>query len=295
MIKKIINDEKIFKRELAFSRTIGLVTREELEVLKNKTVAVAGLGGVGGSHVLTMARLGVGCIHIADMDTFGQENFNRQVGANMNTIGRPKAEVIEEMAKAINPEIRIRIFPFGVDAKNIPNFFSGVDAYLDGLDFFAFDVRKLVFRYCYEIKIPAVTVGPIGMGAALINFIPGQMSFDDYFQWKDSDSDLDLAIKFLLGLTPKAPHRKYIVDPLAINFNEKKGPSTPMGCELAAGVASTELLKILLKRGRVYSAPHSILFDSYFNRTFHTYLLLGNRNPLQKLKILIAKRMLLSK
>lgn len=49
------------------------------------------------------------------------------------------------------------------------------------------------------------------MGAALIIFLPGQISFNDYFQWKDSDSDVDMAVKFLVELCPKAPclrHRK---------------------------------------------------------------------------------------
>jgi sulfur-carrier protein adenylyltransferase/sulfurtransferase len=234
----------------------------------------------------------VGSIHIADMDTFGIENFNRQAGANMNTVGRSKIEVAAEMARAINPEIKIKLFPDGVQPHNVESFFQGVDAYIDGLDFFAFGIRKKVFKYCYDNNIPATTVGPIGMGAALINFIPGKMSFDDYFNWKPEDGDLELAIKFLIGLTPKAPHRKYVVDPTALDFKARKGPSTPMGCELSAGVAGTEVLKILLKRHSLSAAPHSVVFDAFNNRTFHSYLPWGNRGPLQQLKFFIAKRMM---
>lgn len=279
-----------FDYDLAFSRTIGFVTKAEQQTLKNKTVAVAGLGGVGGGHVINLARLGVGAIHISDMDSFGVENFNRQAGANMKTVGRSKAEVAAEMALAINPEIKIKIFPEGVTTANMADFFSGVDAYIDGLDFFAFKIRKEVFQYCYEKNIPATTVGPIGMGAALINFIPGKMSFNEYFQWKDGDSDLELAIKFLIGLTPKAPHRHYVVDPTAMNFKARKGPSTPMGCELSAGVAGTEILKILLNRGPIRAAPHSFTFDAFNNKVFHTYLPWGNRGPLQRLKFFLAKK-----
>ena len=281
-----------FSYKLAFSRTIGLVTHKEQDSLRTKVVAVAGLGGVGGGHVLTLARLGVGNIHIADMDTFAIENFNRQVGANMNTIGRTKIDVISEMAKAINPEINIKCFKLGISSENIEEFFLGVDAFIDGLDFFAFEIRKKAFNYCYQNKIPATTVGPIGMGAALVNFLPDKMSFDDYFQWKAGDSELELAIKFLIGLSPNAPHRSYLVDVSALKFKEKKGPSTPMGCELSAGVASTEILKILLKRGRVYSAPHSIVFDAFHNKIFHNYLFWGNRGPLQRLKFIFAKKMM---
>lgn len=282
-----------FNRELAFSRTIGFITKQELEILKNKTVAIAGLGGVGGVHILTLARLGIGSFHIADMDTFAIENFNRQAGANVHTIGKTKVEVMMEMALAINPEIKIKTFPNGVNAENIDEFFQGVDAYVDSLDFFAFKIRAMVFDHCYQKGIPATTVGPLGMGAALLNFLPGKMSFRNYFQWKENDSDVDLGVKFLLGVTPKAPHGSYIVDPTSINIAARKGPSTPMGCELCAGVMGTEILKILLKRGRVLSAPHSIVFDAFKNKVFHTYVWGGNKNPFQKLKIFLVKRKIL--
>lgn len=284
-----------FDRREAFSRTIGFVTVDELEVLKNKTVAIAGLGGVGGSHVLTLARLGVGAIHIADMDTFAIENFNRQAGATIHTIGKTKVDVLADMARSINPEIKITTFPVGVNADNIREFFKGVDVYVDALDFFAFKPRAMVFDYCYQNGIPASTVGPIGMGACLINFLPGKMSFRDYFQWKDDDSDVALGVKFLLGLTPKAPHRTYLVDPTAMKLEIRKGPSTPMACELCAGVMGTEVLKILLKRGEVLNAPHSVVFDAYKNRVFHSNIWGGNKNPLQRLKIhFVTKKILRS-
>ena len=71
----------------AFSRNIGWVTREEQQTLRRKTVAIAGMGGVGGSHLLTLTRLGVGRFHIADLDTFELANFNRQAGAMLSTTG----------------------------------------------------------------------------------------------------------------------------------------------------------------------------------------------------------------
>src|SRR6266545_3250832 len=103
-----------FTYEQAFSRNIGWVTAAEQAVLRGKRVAVAGLGGVGGSHLLTLARLGIGAFHIADFDTFELPNFNRQTGALISTLGRPKVKVLAEMAKDINPEVDIQIFPDGV-------------------------------------------------------------------------------------------------------------------------------------------------------------------------------------
>lgn len=279
-----------FDRDIAFSRTIGFVTKPELEILKNKTVAIAGLGGVGGNHILTLTRLGIGGFHIADMDVFGLENFNRQAGASLHTLGKSKLEVMKEMALAINPELRIEIFPEGLQKHNVNEFFKGVDFYADSLDFFAFQTRSLAFDHCYRNNIPATTVGPIGMGAALLNFLPGELSFHDYFQWQEGDDDLTLGVKFLLGLTPKVPHVQYLVDRTAMKLEVRKGPSTPMGCELCAGVMGSEALKILLKRGPVRGAPHSMVLDAYHNKIFHRYIRGGNRNPLQKLKIAFLKK-----
>ena len=69
----------------AYARNIGWVTPAEQAALRGKRVAIAGMGGVGGVHLLTLARLGIGAFHIADFDTFDIANFNRQVGATMST------------------------------------------------------------------------------------------------------------------------------------------------------------------------------------------------------------------
>ncbi|MET0056427.1 MAG: ThiF family adenylyltransferase, partial [Candidatus Thiodiazotropha sp. 6PLUC10] len=79
-----------FDYQTAFSRNIGWVTKGEQQRLRQARVAIAGLGGVGGSHLLTLTRLGIGEFNLADFDTFAVENFNRQAGANLNTVGQPK-------------------------------------------------------------------------------------------------------------------------------------------------------------------------------------------------------------
>jgi molybdopterin/thiamine biosynthesis adenylyltransferase len=278
-----------FSYEQAFARNIGWVTPAEQAILRTKRVAIAGGGGVGGVHLLTLARLGIGAFHIADFDRFDIANFNRQVGANMSTIGEPKVEVMASMARAINPELDIKIFADGIDKDSLPAFLDGVDLYIDGLDFFAFDIRQQTFALCAALGIPATTVAPLGMGAALMNFIPGKMTFDEYFRWGDLP-EIDKAIRFIIGLAPAGLHRRYLVEPSSVNFNERRGPSTIMACQLCAGIAATEALKILLKRGRVMAAPRGMQFDAYRNKLVHTWRPGGNNNPLHRLAIKVGKR-----
>ncbi len=278
-----------FNYEKAFSRNIGWVTQSEQQALRGKCVAIAGLGGVGGAHLLTLTRLGIGAFHIADFDTFDIANFNRQVGATTGSLGRRKTEVLAEMAHGINPELRLTVFEEGVTAQNLDAFLDGVDLYVDGLDFFAFSARRMVFPGCAQRGIPATTAAPLGMGAALLNFLPGGMTFEEYFRWNGC-SEEQMALRFLIGLSPAMLQRGYLVDRDAVDFKARKGPSTSMACELCAGMAAIEALKILLHRGEVAAAPRGVHFDAYRNKMVKTWRPGGNRNPIQRLAVWIAAR-----
>src|SRR5205085_2548148 len=155
--------------------------------------------------------------------------------------------------------------------------------------FFAFSAREAVFGACASRGIPATTVAPLGMGAALLNFLPGGMTFADYFGFEGC-TDEEKALRFMLGLAPAGLHRPYLVDPSFVDFAAGHGPSTPMACQICAGVAVTEALKIMLGRGPVRAAPHGAHFDAYRNKLVHTWRPGGYRNPLQRLVFSIAKR-----
>ena len=91
----------------AFSRTALLLGDEGMEKLKNATVAVFGLGGVGGYVVEALARSGVGALELVDHDTISGTNINRQLLATVDTVGQPKAEAAKARALAINPEAKV--------------------------------------------------------------------------------------------------------------------------------------------------------------------------------------------
>ena len=280
-----------FDYHQAYERNLGWVTESEQQILRGKRVAIAGLGGVGGIHLLTLVRLGIGAFSIADPDRFDLANFNRQVGATMQTLGRSKVEVLAAMAREINPELEIRAFDDGANANNLDAFLESADIYVDGLDFFAFEARERTFAACAVKGIPAVTVAPLGMGAALLNFLPGGMTFDEYFRFKGA-RDSEKALRFLLGLSPATLHRRYLADISRVNFKEQRGPSTIMACQLCAGIAATEVLKLLLGRGPILAAPWGMHFDAYTNRLARTWRPWGNANPLQRLALAIARRQL---
>lgn len=279
----------MFNYQDAFSRNIGWVTENEQLTLKNKRVAIAGAGGVGGIHLVTLARLGIANFNISDFDDFEVHNFNRQSGAFMSTLGQQKVDVMENIAKDINPEANIKSFPEGIFSHNVDEFIEDVDIYVDALDFFALEARKTVFQKCYEKNIPVITAAPLGMGCAFLCFMPGKMSYEEYFRFADK-SEQDQLIQFLIGLSPAMLQRPYLVDKSRVSFNEKRGPSTPMAVNLCAGIAGTYALKILLNRGNILSAPYGLHFDAYRNKFTKTWRPFGNAGIVPRIMFYVARK-----
>ena len=282
---------KGFSYEQAFSRNIGWLSKVEQSNLRSKRVAIAGLGGVGGSHLLTLTRLGIGSFVVSDLDEFEIANFNRQAGAFVSTIGAKKTDTLVRLATDINPSLAIECFENGVTEDNLDRFLDGIDLYLDGLDFFALSIRQQVFEQCALRGIPAVTAAPLGTGAAVLNFLPGKMSFEQYFRLSGQD-EVEQLVRFLVGLSPAMLQRPYLVDRSTVSLKDHRGPSTPMACEICAGMAATQVLKILLRRGRVLAAPWGQQFDPYRNRYTWTWRPFGNANILNQVAIRYAKRVL---
>ena len=93
-----------------FSRTELLIKKEGIESLQNSTVAIFGVGGVGGFVVEALARAGVGTLHIIDHDTVSISNLNRQIIATHQTIDRKKVDVMKERILSINPYCNVKIY-----------------------------------------------------------------------------------------------------------------------------------------------------------------------------------------
>lgn len=269
--------------EQAFARNRGLLSEADQRRLRESCVAIAGLGGVGGVHLLTLVRLGVGRFILADPDRFEAANFNRQCGARLDTLGRPKVEVMAAEARAINPEVHIRTIPEAVDAHNVEAFLDGADLFLDGVDFFAIEARRLLFAHARQRGLWAITAGPIGFSAAWLVFDPRGISFDDYFDLRPGMSRLEQIVAFGVGLAPAATHLAYL-DLSRVDLRAATGPSAALACQLCSGVAASEALKVLLARGRLAPAPVYHQFDPFTLRYRTGRLWWGNRHPWQRLK-----------
>jgi molybdopterin/thiamine biosynthesis adenylyltransferase len=279
-------------RNAAFSRNIGLLSPGEQERLVSCRVAIPGMGGVGGLHLVNLVRTGIGKFHLADFDTFEPVNVNRQYGAKVPAFGLPKLEVMTDEALAINPFLEIKPFPDGLTTANLDDFLEGVDLVLDSLDFFQFDIRRALFNAARTKGLPVITAGPLGYSSALLVFTPEGMSFDEYFDVSDGLSDEQKYLRFAMGLAPRPTHIGYM-DLSRVDLKGGKGPSLNIACQLCASLAATEAVRIVLGKPGLLPAPHFLQFDPFRRRLRTGCLRRGNRALTQKAKLWFVQNVLL--
>ncbi|MBE7014996.1 MAG: tRNA threonylcarbamoyladenosine dehydratase [Ruminococcaceae bacterium] len=132
-----------------FFRTEILVGQENMKKINNTRVLVFGVGGVGSYTVMALARSGVSSIDIVDSDTVSVTNINRQIIANLKSVGRKKVEVLKEMLLDINKDIKVNTFDLFVNKDNIDTFdFSSYDFVVDAID--TVSSKILIIEKCNE-------------------------------------------------------------------------------------------------------------------------------------------------
>tara|TARA_B100001248_G_scaffold262672_1_gene260733 strand:+ start:2936 stop:3880 length:945 start_codon:yes stop_codon:yes gene_type:complete len=280
-----------FDYQEAFSRNLGWLSELDQAKVANYRIALPGLGGVGGHHLHSLLRLGFQKFHIADMDTFDLANFNRQMGAQVSTIGKEKTQVLYDMAKDINPNAEIKIFSQGVHEGNMPSFLNGVDLVIDCLDVFVLETRRKLYGLAEKMKIPVISAAPLGMGTSVMVFSPEKMPFNRYFAFDDQNlKEEEMVLYFLAGMSPWIMHASYLAAPEKIVLRQRKVSSLNIGCSSAASAAAAIALKLCIQRGKILYAPWGYQVDFFHNKLKKFWRPFGNRNLLQKLLIRYMNR-----
>lgn len=265
----------------SFKRNYNIITEDEQQRLRQTKVALAGTGGVGGIYMATLARVGVGKFSIADPDTFDLSNINRQYGANIDTVGRSKVDVMKEVILSINPSAEVTITEGGLSPDNIEAFLEGCDIVLDCLD--AFNLVELVklHRTARQKKLYVLKAVPMAFGASMMVFSPHEndMSFSEYFKIEDSD-DLDpekmlgdinrirtLYNNFMDGFSPSKLYSGYFPEDMFSPFNAsgefefRPFPSFCPSVHLCADLVTTEVVLILLDKRKPVVVPQCLEID----------------------------------
>ena len=135
-------------------RTEILIEKNGVQKLQNAHVAVIGLGGVGGYVAMLLARAGVGHLTLVDFDTVDETNINRQIVADVTTVGRAKTEVMREIIQKINPNCVLDVKNEKVCAQNLQELgLENCDFVVDAIDSVKDKVDLICFCKEHNINI----------------------------------------------------------------------------------------------------------------------------------------------
>ena len=158
------------------------------QALKAARVLVVGAGGLGSPLIAYLAGAGVGTLGIADPDTVSLSNLQRQILHTTAGIGRSKAQSAGDFARALNPEVRLRLHEQAVTQDNAATLLAGYDLVLDGTDNLL--TRRAVARAAAALGRPLVS-GAVSMFDGQVTvFAPGGPQFADLYPDSASDDDL---------------------------------------------------------------------------------------------------------
>ena len=136
-------------------RTGLLVGEQTLRRFAEASVAVIGVGGVGGYAAEMIVRAGIGHIIILDSDEVNASNKNRQLLALDSTIGRPKCDVLSERLLDINPELDIKIIKDYLEDPATLLAGLRIDFLVDAID--TLSPKLSLIKYCVDNRIPLVS------------------------------------------------------------------------------------------------------------------------------------------
>ncbi len=250
--------------EELFQRNIGIVTEEELHRLRDSTVALAGVGGVGGVQLVTLARTGVGHFSIADPECYAPSDVNRQYGATTSTLGLKKAVVMKNIVREINPDAQVTIFGDGLTERNVDSFLDKADIVIDSIEYFALDMKVLLAQKAREKNLFLVTSPTWGYGASLVVFSPEGTTFEEFFGLDTTDDFFTRGKRFADRLFPLKPA---YLDPYPYGDDMLEGkrpaPTFCLGTLLSAALVTTETVSLLLERQELITAPKVIQIDLF--------------------------------
>ena len=153
-----------------YARNSQTLTAKDQETLLDATVALVGLGGLGGIAADTLARLGIGTLILVDGDLFEDSNLNRQLLATTEELGRPKARAAARRIAVVNPSVTVHPHETFLSAENAKTMLQQADLVMDCLD--TIPARLALERAASDIGIPVVSGAVAGLSGQVTVIYP---------------------------------------------------------------------------------------------------------------------------
>jgi molybdopterin/thiamine biosynthesis adenylyltransferase len=206
-----------------YQRNLGVISLSEQAKLLQSKVVIIGAGGLGGTVLELLARMGIGKLIIADKDIIVDSNLNRQILSTETNLGQRKTEVAIKRVKEINSSIEIVGHSVFINSDNVGKIIEGAEVVVDALD--NLPSRFVLQKACRDLKIPLVHGAIAGFNGQLATISPE-----------------DKGLELIYGSNKDLPEHGSEV--------ELGAPTvTPA---IIASLEAQEVIKILLKRGKLF-------------------------------------------
>ena len=206
-----------------YQRNLGVVSPSEQVKLLQSKVAIIGAGGLGGTVLELLTRMGIGELIIADKDIIGDSNLNRQILSTETNLGQSKTEVAVKRVKEINSSIEITGHSVFIDSDNVKKIINGAEVVVDALD--NLPSRFMLQKACRELKIPLIHGAIAGFNGQLTTIFPE-----------------DKGLELIYGSNKDLPE----------HGSEAELGAPTITPALIASLEVQEVVKILLKRGKLF-------------------------------------------
>jgi len=182
------NESKLADQELEYySRQIILpnLGYDGQLRLRDSSVCITGVGGLGSAAATQLAALGVGHLRLVDYDVVELSNLHRQHLYDVSAIGYPKVEVAAKRLRNLNPYIHVEPVPLAIGAHNAEEIVESMDIVVDGLD--SMLPRYAINRACLNLEVPYVFGAAVSMYGNVSTILPHDTACLECFQGSVDD------------------------------------------------------------------------------------------------------------
>ena len=206
-----------------YQRNLGVISPSEQAKLLQSKVVIIGAGGLGGTVLELLTRMGIGELIIADKDIIGDNNLNRQILSKESNLGQSKTEVAVKRAKETNSSVEIVGHSIFIDSNNVKKIIEGAEVVVDALD--NLPSRFVLQKACRDLKIPLIHGAIAGFNGQLTTIFPE-----------------DKGLELIYGSNKDLPE----------HGSEAELGAPTITPALIASLEAQEVVKLLLKRGKLF-------------------------------------------
>lgn len=199
----------------------GISLQDQIKLAESR-VAVVGAGGLGGTVIQLLGRIGIGRLTVVDCDVFDETNLNRQAFCTRDWVGQPKALAVQAQLKSINPAVEVHAHIVRLDSANGPEILTGSQVIVDALD--NVKDRLTLEALAKTLGVPFVHGALAGFEGQLMTVFPEDPGLKQIYGSGDDRGSAANRPEFLLGVPSITP-------------------------SIVATLEAMEVLKILLNRG----------------------------------------------